>query len=71
MLPHLFERMATLVLKPMTDMTGQSRHVDDYLGPANSGERQKAAHLMNRIVKRMRNATGAASMAQWKALFDE
>jgi hypothetical protein len=71
MLPRFFERMATLVLKPMTDRTGQSRHVDDYLGAGNSGERQKAAHLLNRIVKRMRNATGAASLTQWKTLFEE
>ena len=69
MLPVLFERARDLVLSPMTDSTGQSVHVDAYLGPANSMQRQVASHLLDRLARRMRNATAAASTAQWRALF--
>ena len=69
MLPAFFERARDLVLSPIRDSTGQSAHVDSYLGPANSPERQAASHLLGRLARRMRNATAAASVAQWKALF--
>ena len=69
MLPALFERARDLVLSPIKDSTGQSVHVDSYLGPANSVERLAASHLLGRLGRRMRNATAAASVPQWKALF--
>lgn len=69
MLPVFFERARDLVLTPIRDSTGQSVHVDGYLGPANSAERVAASHLLGRLGRRMRNATAAASVAQWKALF--
>ena len=31
------------VLQPIVDPTGQSRYVDEYMGPANSPQRQRAA----------------------------
>ena len=40
MLPHLFNCAKDLVLSPIRDRTGQSVHVDAYLGDANSSERQ-------------------------------
>jgi hypothetical protein len=69
MLPAFFERARELVLSPIKDSTGQSVHVDSYLGIANSPERQAASHLLGRLARRMRNATAAASVAQWKAIF--
>lgn len=69
MLPTFFERARELVLSPIRDSTGQSVHVDGYMGPANSPERLAASHLLGRLARRMRNATAAASVAQWKALF--
>lgn len=69
MLPTFFERARELVLAPIKDSTGQSVHVDGHLGPANSAERIAASHLLGRIARRMRNATAAASVPQWKALF--
>jgi hypothetical protein len=70
MLPHLFERAATTVLTPMKDSTGQSVHVDSYLGRTRSEERQKAAHWCSQVAKRMRNATTQGSLSQWKELFE-
>ena len=69
MLPAFFERARDLVLSPIKDSTGQSVHVDSYLGQANSAERLAASHLLGRLARRMRNATAAASVPQWKALF--
>jgi hypothetical protein len=69
MLPMFFEKAKELVLNPIRDSTGQSVHVDDYLGAANSPGRLTASHLLDRISKRMRNATGARSTAQWRSLF--
>jgi len=56
MLPVFFERAKDLVLAPIRDRTGQSVHVDAYLGEANSQARQSIGHLFARIAKRMRNA---------------
>jgi hypothetical protein len=69
MLPTFFERARELVLSPIKDSTGQSVHVDSYLGPANSETRQAMSHVLGRLERRMKNATAAASSAQWKALF--
>lgn len=69
MLPVLFERAKELVLSPIRDSTGQSVHVDDTLGPANSPQRLTLSHVMDRIARRMRNATNAGSTSQWRAMF--
>jgi hypothetical protein len=68
MLPHFFERAKERVLKPMTDSSGQSVHVDDYMGETNSEMRTNASHILGRIAKRMANATASSSLPQWKDL---
>jgi hypothetical protein len=69
MLPVFFERARELVASPIRDSTGQSVHVDAYLGDAGSPERVAAAHVLGRIAKRMRNASAHKSREQWEALF--
>jgi len=69
MLPTFFERARELVLAPIKDRTGQSVHVDEYLGPANNDTRLALSHVLGRIARRMRNATAAGSTGQWRALF--
>jgi hypothetical protein len=71
MLPTFFERAKDLVLSPIRDQTGQSIHVDEYLGDEGSSQRASASHILNRLAKRMRNASGAGSENQWKSLFDD
>jgi hypothetical protein len=71
MLPHFFDRAALTVLAPIRDRTGQSIHVDTYLGKAKSPERQKASHWCSQVAKRMKNALTQGSLGQWKELFDE
>lgn len=68
MLPLYFEKAAQLVLNPIKDRTGQSVHVDEYLGPGGSEARVARGHVLDRIARRMRNATTSQSLAQWKAI---
>jgi hypothetical protein len=69
MLPHFFEKAKDRVLQPMTDSTGQSVHVDEYMGQEGSAMRTNASHILGRIAKRMSNASAAGSLPQWKDLF--
>ena len=69
MLPRFFEHAKARVLSPMADSTGQSVHVDEYMGSANSVDRANASHLLGRIAKRLANATASGSLPQWKELF--
>ncbi len=69
MLPYFFEKAKERVLTPMTDSTGQSVHVDAYMGNANSAERINAGHILGRIAKRMANASAVGSLPQWNDLF--
>jgi hypothetical protein len=69
MLPHFFEAAKSLVLRGIRDVSGQSTHVDEYLGSDNSEMRQQVSHLLGGITKRMRTASAAASRDQWEELF--
>jgi hypothetical protein len=71
MLPHFFTNMAELVKTPMRDSTGQSVHVDADLGKANSDERRRLSQVLDRIARRMDNATAAQSLDQWNAILGE
>jgi hypothetical protein len=69
MLPVFFDKAREIVTKPIRDSTGQSVHVDEYLGTAGSPEREAASHILSRIAKRMRNASAHKSQDQWQAIF--
>jgi Second Messenger Oligonucleotide or Dinucleotide Synthetase domain len=69
MLPYFFDRAKDLVLKAIRDPSGQSTHVDEYLGPDDSTVRQEVGHLLGGITKRMRTASASQSKGQWEALF--
>ena len=43
MLNRLFRHSTKAVMSSITDSTGQSRYVDEYLGPADSGPRKRAS----------------------------
>ncbi|WP_288960304.1 CBASS oligonucleotide cyclase [uncultured Sulfitobacter sp.] len=70
MVPKFFEKAKELVKSPIRDSTGQSVHVDGYLGTENSRERLAASHVLGRIAKRMHNASANMSKDQWAALFE-
>lgn len=70
MVKHFFEGASKRVEKPIADVTGQSTHVDEYLGKAGSLERRIVSDSLARIARRMSNADAAASVDQWTALFE-
>jgi len=69
MLPVFFDRARDLVKAPIRDRTGQSVHVDEYLGGVGSAQREAMSHILSRIGKRMRNASAHKSKDQWRAIF--
>ena len=49
MLNRLFTYSTRAVLAPIEDSTGQSRYVDEYLGPSNSGSRKRASTYLGQM----------------------
>ena len=52
MLRHFLDHSSRAVLQPIMDPTGQSRHVDDYMGQVNSQQRQRAANSFKSMLQR-------------------
>ena len=71
MLPKFFEAAKDLILSPIRDKSGQSVHVDSYLGPENSEMRRVSSHVLGRISRRMRNSAAAGSQEDFLSLFGE
>jgi len=70
MLKHFFKEAPSRILRPIQDATGQSLHVDDYLGAADSTQRISAATAVGRIGTRMENADLDHSTELWNAILD-
>jgi predicted nucleotidyltransferase len=71
MLKYYFEQASRRVQEPIRDRTGQSIHVDDYLGAEGSLERRIVSDAFSRIYRRMNNADNASSIDEWHKLFGE
>lgn len=65
MVTRFFEKAASAVLRPAPDSTGQSRHIDESLGEANSAARQAASRELGRIRTRMQQST---SVDDWREI---
>ena len=70
MLAHLCRTASERVKTPIKDKSGQSIHVDDYLGTKNSTERNKVSHALKRLATRMEKADKLNSKAEWERLFE-
>jgi hypothetical protein len=68
MLRHLVKHAAEAVLQPISDITGQSVHIDEYLGAANSAARQSVSASLRQLASALDNAT---SVRDYRVLFDE
>lgn len=66
MLRHLFTHAPDHIRTPIKDATGQSIHVDDYLGGAGNLKRRIIGDSVGRIARSMQNADGAQSVGQWE-----
>lgn len=71
MLKHFFDKAPGHLSQPIPDVTGQSDHVDGYLGEAGSLQRRVAADACGRIGRRMRNADSAKDLSLWRQLFGD
>lgn len=69
MLLHLCRSAAESVKAPVRDRTGQSVHVDDYMGAPNSEERQRSSRFLGRVVQRMDAADRQRRVSEWEDLF--
>jgi predicted nucleotidyltransferase len=71
MLQHLCRYVETHVQTPVSDSTGQSVHVDDDLGPANSPSRQRISSYVSRLVNKLRSADERRDAAVWEEVLSE
>ncbi|OME46849.1 hypothetical protein BSK59_28815 [Paenibacillus odorifer] len=71
MVGHFCRHAEKAVLKPIADSTGQSVHADNYLGAANSVDRQRASTTFKQILKKVEAANSTNSLASWKKIFGE
>jgi hypothetical protein len=65
MLLHLCDVAARRVLSPIPDRTGQSLHVDDYLGAADSVQRNQVARAIDDLTRRLCKADGERDLDGW------
>ncbi len=68
MLIHLLGHSINAVKSPITDSTGQSRYVDEYLGPAESGPRKRASTYFGQMRGKVRRCK---TKAEFTDLFCE
>jgi len=68
MVAHFFSRSAELVKAPIADRSGQSVHVDEYLGTANSQERRVVSQALQRVQRKLQNADASKSVDVWEDL---
>jgi hypothetical protein len=66
MLTTFFAECPKHVLKPISDPSGQSTNVDEYLGATGSLERRLVADALGRIARRMQNADGGRLVDEWR-----
>lgn len=71
LLQYFFSAAAERVLQPISDSTGQSIHVDDYLGARDSLERQVVASGLARLARRLKLADSSHRVADWREVFGE
>ncbi|MBN2571866.1 MAG: nucleotidyltransferase [Ignavibacteriales bacterium] len=70
LLKHFFSSASEVVLKRIKDTTGQSLHVDDYLGQNNSVQRLMISDSFSQLSRKMQNADGAQDIDMWKSILE-
>lgn len=71
MLIHFFSTGSERVMSPIVDSTGQSVHVDAYLGSAQSLQRQVVADAFRRTARRLKVASMSKKLGAWKEIFGD
>ncbi len=70
MLDHFCKHAQKAVLGPIKDSTGQSIHVDEYLGNSNSVIRKQVSKAIERLSNKMNRADAQKSLEQWENLIN-
>jgi hypothetical protein len=70
MLQHFCRQATKLVLSPNVDSTGQSVHVDEYLGEPNSLRRRQCSAALERLSNRLSRADAHMNVERWKEMFE-
>lgn len=65
MVERFFEGVKDLVIRTIKDKTGQSVHVDDYLGGENSQLRRAISNDLDNISRKIKNANTRAETSAW------
>lgn len=68
MVRHFWMQAQNRVLRPISDSTGQSRHVDDYLGVTESQARQRVSNAIGKIVTNIETADNLRSPEKWEEM---
>ena len=71
MLQHFFVEGAKRVMSPILDQTGQSVHVDEYMGGQGSLERKIVSDAFNRAARKMERADSAGRVEDWQSIFGQ
>jgi predicted nucleotidyltransferase len=71
MLKYFFQMAPEKVKQPIKDRTGQSIHVDDYLGRENSPQRLRSSYALSRISTKLKNADAARSVEEWESILGD
>lgn len=66
MLLYFFDKASKFVLSPLKDKTGQSTHVDEYLGKSYSLERMMVSDSFAQISRKMQKADSIKIISLWK-----
>jgi len=68
LLKHFYTDAKERVLKRMPDVTGQSSHVDEYLGRDKSVNRQVVADSLGLLARKMHSADNAGTLGAWQEI---
>ena len=66
-LMHVISKASDRVMRPIKDVTGQSKNVDEYLGSAGSVERRNVSQALSGIYRRLEAAT---SREEWRRVLN-
>jgi hypothetical protein len=71
MLKYYFKHAPEIIKSKIKDKTGQSLHVDDYLGQNNSERRYRASYACDRVYRKIETADEHKSEEKWNELIGE
>ncbi|KIL13614.1 CBASS oligonucleotide cyclase [Bacillus sp. FSL M8-0266] len=68
---YFYQHAEKAVLNPIRDSTGQSIHVDTYLGEVKSSKRREVSKVLNRVLSRIERANKSYSIDEWKKILGD